>query len=498
MMDSPSNKITYNASILAPNEFVVSMTGNETGKTPYNDTWSTTTFESNIKIPSYLIAMIVGDMKKVELSDRITIYAEEPYIDAAAKEFEDLPAILDAAEEYLTPYIWGKYTTFVMPPSFAWGGMEHPNANIVTHTLLTGDKSMVPTAIHELTHSWFGNEVGCQNWNHMWINEGMNVFMERKIQGLFYGEEFSKIKYYLGNTTMYYEYFLSYGLNDSYSALYPDIGTDDPENSFSKVPYEKGSQFMYYVESLLGVEGMQKMLRAYIHKFSQDAINETEFEAFYNDFVMETFSNGSEIVNATMWHTWVHEPGNGPVTIDIQTDALLHAQTLAEEYVMLEGTASPLNYDDFFGYYAFQQVAFVDYLDASDSDAIDADLLAYIDSDLDLTTSANPLVKTAWYKLGIKYGYDAVLEPTHIWLGQQGKKSYCYPLYKRLVEAGQCELAIQWYEEYADFYNYYIMLKTDPIIEPCYAEVSDVAVPSITWFENILSWIEEFTNGTPP
>ena len=42
MMDTPSQKITYNASITAPNEFVVSMSGNETGKMPYNNTWTTT------------------------------------------------------------------------------------------------------------------------------------------------------------------------------------------------------------------------------------------------------------------------------------------------------------------------------------------------------------------------------------------------------------------------------------------------------------------------
>jgi leukotriene-A4 hydrolase len=43
MMDTPSQKITYNATITAPNGFVVSMSGNETGKTPFNDTWTTTT-----------------------------------------------------------------------------------------------------------------------------------------------------------------------------------------------------------------------------------------------------------------------------------------------------------------------------------------------------------------------------------------------------------------------------------------------------------------------
>ena len=43
MIDSPSQKITYNASVSAPNGFVVSMSGNETGKHAFNETWTTTT-----------------------------------------------------------------------------------------------------------------------------------------------------------------------------------------------------------------------------------------------------------------------------------------------------------------------------------------------------------------------------------------------------------------------------------------------------------------------
>jgi aminopeptidase N len=43
MMDTPSQRITYDARITAPNGYVVSMSGNETGKTPFNDTWTTTT-----------------------------------------------------------------------------------------------------------------------------------------------------------------------------------------------------------------------------------------------------------------------------------------------------------------------------------------------------------------------------------------------------------------------------------------------------------------------
>ena len=119
---------------------------------------------------------------------------------------------------------------------------------------------MLKTVIHEITHSWFGNDVGCKSWNHFWINEGLNVFMERKVLEQFYGTGFALLDYFTGNTSMVEEMIDWYGLNNSYSSLFPDIGDDDPENSFSDVPYEKGSQFMFWIETLISEEAMQQLL----------------------------------------------------------------------------------------------------------------------------------------------------------------------------------------------------------------------------------------------
>jgi leukotriene-A4 hydrolase len=125
MMDSPSQKITYNATIVAPKEFVVSMSGNETAKEDINSTHAATKFECNLKIPSYQLALIAGNVISRNMSDRIILWTEPGMMDAAFAEFEDMPKILQFTEDYLTPYIWGVYSVFVMPPSFPWGGMEH-------------------------------------------------------------------------------------------------------------------------------------------------------------------------------------------------------------------------------------------------------------------------------------------------------------------------------------------------------------------------------------
>jgi len=344
--------------------------------------------------------------------------------------------------------------------------MEHVNANQVSHTLLAGDKSMLSTAIHEITHSWFGNDVGCKNWNHFWINEGMNVFMERKILGSYYGEEFAKIQYFNGNSTLYFDAFLDYGLNNSYSSLFPDIGSDDPENSFSDVPYEKGSQFMLYVETLLGLDGMRDMLRDFIGFFSQQAIDQREFKTWYKEWVEAKFpENATTIVDLTMWDTWVLEPGPGPVVVDVVTTALQDAEALAVAYLELNGTNSPLQFTDYESYYADQKVAFINKL--SQSNGVTSTLLETVDNDLRMTTDTNPMAKTEWYRLGIKVGYGEVFEPTHKWLGEQGRSAYCDPLFKSLVEHGHCDVAREWFTEYESFYNSYVVGQVKRALEPC-------------------------------
>ena len=76
-----------------------------------------------------------------------------------------------------------------------------------------------------------------------------------------------------------------------------DIGEDDPENSFSGVPYDKGAQFAYYIETILGKSGMQSFIRAYIGEFTQMAINSPEMYIFYESWVTENFpDNSTEIL----------------------------------------------------------------------------------------------------------------------------------------------------------------------------------------------------------
>jgi len=84
----------------------------------------------------------------------------------------------------------------------------------------------------------------------MWLNEGFTVFEERKVSAMLHGEDFSNIAALLGNASLW-EDMTNYGLNNSYSSLFPVLNGNTPDDSFSNVPYEKGFQFLVFLESLL-------------------------------------------------------------------------------------------------------------------------------------------------------------------------------------------------------------------------------------------------------
>lgn len=346
---------------------------------------------------------------------------------------------------------------------------------------------MLGTVIHELTHSWFGNDIGCQNWDNFWINEGINVWMERKVMEVMYGEAYVKIEYANGNTSMYFDDMLYFGLNNTYSSLFPDIGDANPEDSFSKVPYEKGSQFMYWIETLLGKDAFQLFIRAYVGEFTQMAINSPMMFEFYTAWVTDNFpNNATEIINMTDWDTWVYVPGVAP-TLDEDTfaaAALDVAGSLSQAYIEVyvdSGTpSSPDNYLEYEDFIAAQRIAFVQAL--RNADGMGMTLMEHIDNDFNITfLEVNPFLKKEWFHMGLEQGYEPVMEPLYAWMGEQGRHAFVSSTFRLLTEVGMCDTALSWYADYNMTYNSYVRGKVESYLEACnVTAVPDVDEPDVT------------------
>jgi leukotriene-A4 hydrolase len=117
------------------------MSAASTSNTTFNSTHTKFSFELTIPIPSYLIALAVGNLVERSVGPRTFVVTEPTMMDRCADELKNLSLFLDEAEKYLTPYIWTNYSLLVLPPSFPFGGMENPLLTFASPTIIVGDGS---------------------------------------------------------------------------------------------------------------------------------------------------------------------------------------------------------------------------------------------------------------------------------------------------------------------------------------------------------------------
>ena len=183
LQDSPGVRITYDARIRVPRHLKAVMSAEGNFQTDFSERLGHTAgggpgglptvvgsmaeyrFRMTQAIPSYLIALAVGDLEFRPLGVRAGVYAEPGVITRAAAEFADTEKMMEVTEKLYGAYRWGRYDILVLPPSFPYGGMENPRLTFATPTILAGDKSLIALVAHELAHSWSGNLVTNATWS---------------------------------------------------------------------------------------------------------------------------------------------------------------------------------------------------------------------------------------------------------------------------------------------------------------------------------------------
>jgi len=118
------------------------------------------------------------------------------------------------------------------------------------------------------------------------MNEGFTVFLERQADKVLKGIDFYNVESLNGNDTLMDD-FNNFGITSNYTSLHPSVLYVNPDDSFSTVPYEKGFQFLVYIESLLGADLMQKLLNSYILHYSERSVTYKHFEEYLKAFLFK-------------------------------------------------------------------------------------------------------------------------------------------------------------------------------------------------------------------
>ncbi len=273
--DTPSVRLTYDATVRVPQGMLALMSAND-NPTTANDT-GVYTFGMNYRIPTYLIALAVGRLEFRALGERTGVYAEPELIDDAAWELQYLPRMLDVAEEIAGEFPFSRHDVLLMPPTFVAGGMEHPMLNFINPSVVTGNHPPEPlpsTLIaHELAHSWAGDSATLATWSDVWLNEGVTSYLTHRIIEVMSGAERAELGWF--NDRRNYAAYAESGT--SATILHRDVR--DPNEGFGATGYIKGALFVKTLEDHIGRASFDRFLRRYFRTFAYRWVDDLNFVA---------------------------------------------------------------------------------------------------------------------------------------------------------------------------------------------------------------------------
>ena len=449
--DSPANRITYSADIQVPKGLMAVMSADNPTERSQDGKYH---FEMIQPIPSYLIALAVGDLEFAKIGPRTGVYTEPELIDRAVYEFADVEKMVEAAEELYGEYKWDRYDIIVLPPSFPFGGMENPRLTFATPTILAGDRSLVSLIAHELAHSWSGNLVTNATWNDFWLNEGFTVYFENRIMEQVYGKEYADM-------LMLIEY---QGLVAENEALmegeYPEdtelklnLEGRNPDEGMTSIAYVKGALFLMTLEEAVGREKFDAFLNQYFKDHEFETVTTEMFVHYLEDHLLEPNDVDFNV------NEWIYGQGIPDNCIAIQSDKFEKVDEKCAIVTEVE-TADQLNIPED-KWSTHEWLHFIRHIpeDATVSD------LEMLDKAFNFSNRGNSEIMAEWYVLSIKKGYEGINPYMRKFLINVGRRKFLQPIYTELAKTEKgMELARDIYAEARPNYHSISYLTIDEIL----------------------------------
>jgi len=430
--DSPGIRFTYEAHVDVPVGTMAVMSATNPTEQSADGHYD---FVMDQPIPSYLLALAVGNVEFRPVGEHTGVYAVPELIEAAAYEFAEMEDLLVAAENLYGKYAWERYDLLVLPAAFPFGGMENPRLTFATPTIIAGDRSLVSLVAHELAHSWSGNLVTNATWDDFWLNEGFTVYFEQRIMESVYGREISEMLATLSYQGLVDEVDQIMDTNPDDTHLKLHLQNRDPDDGMTAIAYDKGYFFLRLMEETVGREAFDGFLKTYFETHAFSVMDTDQFIAYLKANLLNT----PELLSTVNLDAWIFGAGLPANCPTVGSDRIENVDAALVDWEAGNLKTNDLPWND----WVYQErYRFLSNL----ADNTSAARMAELDAAWSISTTGNNEVLFAWLEQSIRSKYGVAYPRLESFLVNIGRRKFLTPLYRAMLESDQADMANRIYE----------------------------------------------------
>lgn len=290
-IDRPDNLTRITTTIVAERDRfpVLLSNGNLVESKELNVNLHSVTWEDPFPKPTYLYALVAGELdvihdtfvtrsgREVELR----IYSDPGRSRQCYHAMDALKKAMAWDEKrFGLEYDLDTYMV-VAVDSFNMGAMENKGLNIFNSQYILADPDTATDSNylaiervvgHEYFHNWTGNRVTCRDWFQLTLKEGLTVFRDQEFSSDVQSRPVTRIQEVNRLRTMQF----SEDAGPNSHPIRPDR-YEEINNFYTLTVYEKGSEVIRMIHTLLGEELFMKGIDLYLRRHDGEAVTCEDF-----------------------------------------------------------------------------------------------------------------------------------------------------------------------------------------------------------------------------
>jgi len=310
-LDRPDVMATFTTKVVADKSLYPYLlsNGNKVASGDLADNKHFVTWHDPFPKPCYLFALVAGDFDL--LQDKFTTVSGR---EVALEIFVDRGNVTKAEHAMVSlkkSMTWDEETfgleydldiyMIVAVDFFNMGAMENKGLNVFNSKYVLADSQCATDSdyfnieaviAHEYFHNWTGNRVTCRDWFQLSLKEGLTVFRDQQFSAQMHSSAVTRIQ----NVRLLRSQQFAEDAGPMAHPIRPEKVLE-MNNFYTLTVYEKGSEVIRMLHTLIGVDKFRQGMDLYFSRFDGMAVTCDDFINAMSD------ASGKDLTQFKLWYS---------------------------------------------------------------------------------------------------------------------------------------------------------------------------------------------------